>query len=178
MDRIHITMNEKFILIFLLSMFCVGCIQSPKESQVSYPENVGDISFDENLDDPAFKVCNEQNTFQYYNSPAGFPFAGEKIKIFEIFSKEMDGGKFGNQSGYITIRFVINCEGSSGRFRVQEIDSELKEGKFSRDLVDQLLRITKDLKGWEIASNGVDNFDYYQYLSFKIEEGILTDILP
>ena len=77
-------MKEIILWIFCLAFLNASCGQSPKQTQMRYPENVGDIPFDKESDDPNFKVCNEQRSFQYYNSPKGFPFEGEKIALIEI----------------------------------------------------------------------------------------------
>jgi hypothetical protein len=172
------TMKGSFFWFLLLSCLNLSCGQSTERLQTNYPDNVGDIPFDKDLDDRSFKVCNESRTFQYYNSPKGFPFEGEKIKLTEIFEDAFRYKRFKNESGYVTIRFIVNCEGLTGRFRIQEMGSQFRQTKFDKNLLDALLQTTRNLKGWVIASNGVDNFDYYQYLTFKIEKGELIEILP
>jgi hypothetical protein len=48
----------------------------------------------------------------------------------------------------------------------------------SRSITDQLLNITKKLKGWKVKKNKEKEIDYYQYLIFKIENGHLKERLP
>lgn len=171
-------MKLHLALFLIIPCLNLSCRQRTEFIETSYPDKVGDIVFDADLDDPSFEVCNESKTFQYYNIPNGFPFEGEKIKLVEIFRAAVDNKNFKNETGYVTIRFIVNCEGSTGRFRVQQMNSEFHETRFDKNLVDVLLKTTTKLKGWVIASDGVEKFDYYQYLTFKIEGGKLTEILP
>lgn len=82
------------------------------------------------------------------------------------------------QTGYITIRFLINCKGDTGRFRVTEMDFDLKPKKFDTKITQQILAITKELDGWKALERWENTWDVQQYLTFRFEDGILTDILP
>lgn len=170
-------MNFYIVILFALSwVICNG--QNTRPSQSHYAGNVGDIAFDKKMDDANFRVCNENKALQYYNLPNGFPFEGEKVRLIEIFEGAFRNKRFENKSGYITIRFIVNCEGSTGRFRIQEMDSKYQPTTFDKNLVNQLLQTTRSLRGWQTANNGIENVDYYQYLTFKIAKGELTEILP
>ena len=52
---------------------------------------VGDIEFDKNLDDPNFKICNEDRVFQYYSVNTNYN-GGRKAIRSEIksFLKSLD----------------------------------------------------------------------------------------
>lgn len=145
-----------------------------------YPQQVGDIEFDQKLDDPNFKICDVKQTAQYYNFSKGFQYKGEKYEILKKF-KENYNPKIvttGGGSGYITIRFLINCEGKKGLFRVQEMDMNYMPTKFDEDNIKQLLAITKSLDGWLIGEYDEKKYDYYQYLTFKLINYKLLEILP
>jgi hypothetical protein len=152
-----------------------GCAQ---EKSAQYTDCIGDIIYDPNQDDVGFKVCNASYVAQYYNFGKGVQFNGEKSKIIKHFEKFYQPGKFAGETGYVTIRFIVNCEGTAGRFRVQEMDMDFVPKTFENGLAKELLRITGNLQGWGIASHETQVFDYYQYLTFKIEDGKLTEILP
>ena len=68
----------------------------------------------------------------------------------------------------------MNCNGDTGMFRTNGVDLSLKEKKFDNRITDQLLKATRSLSGWY---QGIE-VDYYQFLTFKIVDGKLTDILP
>jgi hypothetical protein len=168
-------MRQCFLITILLSALC-SCGQQ-NQSTNDYPENVGDIALDKDLDDPTFKVCNEKQVPQYYNFGKGLLFKGEKPKIVEHFKGYKGVTKTG-ESGFITIRFIINCEGKTGRFRVQEMDNDYTTKSFNKEILKQIVSLTKTLEGWGVAGDGPHTFDYYQYLTFKIEDGKLIEIMP
>jgi hypothetical protein len=167
----------KIIIIFILPMTLYSCGQTP-EKKPNYPLQVGDIYFNSKIDDSNFKLCDEDRVFQYYNFGKGLLYKGEKIKIYEHFKGGLNSKEQEEESGFLTIRFIVNCEGRTGRFRVQGMDNEYKEKEFNDNLTDQLLSLTKQLDGWIIGEYEGKAYDYYQYLTFKIEKGKLIEILP
>ena len=63
------------------------------------------------------------------------------------------------------------------------MDEKYQEKVFDKLITNQLLLISKSLKGWipknfTSKTNEVFNYDYYQYLIFKIKDGQITEILP
>ena len=55
---------------------------------------------------------------------------------------------------------------------------EYQPKKFDPEIKKQLLSITKSLDGWIPVNNGLVDFDFYQYLSFRIEDGQIIKIMP
>jgi hypothetical protein len=169
-------MKQLFFILLLLTTLC-SC-EKPQEKDVSYPVQVGDIYFDSRLDDPAFKPCNEDRVLQYYNFGKGLLYKGEKIKINEHFQDGLKTQEQQDESGFLTIRFIVTCEGKTGRFRVQGMNNDYTEKAFNENLTNQLLRLTKQLDGWIVGEYEGKAYDYYQYLTFKIEQGELIEIMP
>jgi len=171
-----ISMSKSLLLSLLLIIVLSACKQNASSQQL-YPNQVGDIEFDEKIDDPQFKTCNKI-VFQYYNFGKGLQYQGEKIKILEAF-KEFNAIHSTDDSGYVTIRFIVNCEGKTGRFRIQEMNNNYEPKKFSDDVKTQLLKITQSLNGWIVSMDeGGSKLDYYQYLTFKLESGRIIEIMP
>lgn len=168
-------MKNIFHILFLLPIL-FSC-QSEKTATV-YPNQVGDIVFDKNIDNPDFKRCMDKDYgIQYYNDSEGFQYKGEKIAIIRELEKlNLSSSKKIN--GYVTIRFVINCEGKAGLFRVQQMNENYQEQSLDKDLVDRLLNFTESLNGWIPKESEGRKFDYYQYLSYKITDGKVSEILP
>lgn len=159
--------------VFLLFWSCA----SQQEATASYPPNVGDSQFDPTLDDKRFKVCNGQNVLQYYNFGKGVQFEGEKQKIDAHFAP-MKKQKYGDDSGFITIRFIVNCEGKTGRYWIQSMNNDYQPDEFDKSLITKLLSSTQSLEGWKVGEFDGRRFDYYQHLIFKIENGRLIEIMP
>jgi hypothetical protein len=153
-----------------------SCAQSSDDSK--YPKQVGDIYFDAKMDDPNFKICTPNRVSQYFNFGKSLQYRGEKVKIIQGFSELFNAKGNKKDSGFVTIRFIVNCEGKTGWFRVQGMGIDYKEKKFSADLVNNLLAATRKLDGWIIGGDSTNKIDYYQYLTFKIERGNLVEIMP
>ena len=69
------------------------------------------------------------------------------------------------------------CEGYLDADLVS-MDENYKEKLFPKSITDQLLKITKNLKGWKPKKIEGREIDFYQYLIFKIENAQLKEILP
>jgi hypothetical protein len=169
-------MIQKISWPFLLIVVFASC-QKSKTEKSAYPDHVGDIAFDEKIDDPIFKVCTTGRIPQYYEFGKSLQYKGEKSAIdkhFEILKQNESTA----ESGYITIRFILNCEGKTGRYRVEEMNNDYQPISFDKKLVGKILTLTKELSGWIVGGDPEQTVDYYQYLTFKIEGGKLIEIMP
>lgn len=167
-------MRSLISILFLIPLL-INC-QSEKTAVSKYPANVGDLEFDIKQDGD-FKKCSENESYQYYNDSKGFQIEGEKNKIIQEVQK-LKFKENKNSNGYLTIRFVVNCKGETGIFRMQQMDSEYKAYKFDEALSSQILNFTKNLTGWIPKEIDGIKRDYYQYLTYKIVHGQVSEILP
>lgn len=165
--------------IFLVLMFLPFLFSCQTENTISsYSKFVGDINFDEKVDDPEFKKCgiHQDFSFQYYHEN-GFQFSGEKYRILEeLSSKNIYSTE--NFDGYIIIKFIVNCEGKAGMFRVQQMNMNYQKMEGNHQMIKKLLDFTKSLTGWLPKEYRGEKVDYYQYLTYKIKDGKITEILP
>lgn len=150
-----------------------------EEEKSKYLRWVGDSKFNNKLDDEDFKLCySEKNVQQYFHVTEDlFAYQGEKkALVAEVLNlyKPIET----QQSGWIRVRFIVNCKGETGRFRVISSDENYKERDFDERITNQIVSITESLKGWEIRPNEAEARDYYQYLVFKINNGKIAEILP
>lgn len=139
--------------------------------------NIGDIDYDSNVDNSSFKLCNEERVFQYYS--VGTEYEGERKalrnEVFKYLSNEII--KFDSNSGYITFRFIINCNGKSGRYRVKMVNEDLKETVFKKSEIEKLKTAITKLKKWKSGKlNDGTKVDSYYQINFKIEKGSIIDI--
>ena len=166
-------------LTLLFSIFC--CCQSEKKAseKEEYLRWVGDIEQNDQIDETEFKVCNgDDKILQYFNLGEGPVYRGEKSKIVNIFKSKYQPILDKKENGLIRIRFIVNCEGQAGRYRVLQSDYDYQEKEFEKEIVSQLLNITKGIENWEVFKRNEVPVDYYMYLIFKISDGQLTEILP
>lgn len=123
-----------------------------------------------------FAICDENFILQYYNPErATYSEGKNKLRSF-ILSNYIN--KNYTDSGYLNIRFIINCKGEAGCYVIHENDLNLKPKKFSSDLKDQLFKLTIQLKKWNPNYYNNEYRDSYMYLSYRIENGEITEIIP
>lgn len=169
------------ILILLVQFLILGSCQTDKNAgeRKNYLRWVGDIEQNRQVDEPDFKICNgDEKVIQYFNMSKGPVYRGEKSSIVNLFNAKYKPVTGKNQNGFIRIRFIVNCEGEAGRFRVLQSDYDYQETEFDKEIVAQLINITKAIENWEIFYSSEIPVDYYMYLIFKITDGQLTEILP
>ncbi len=140
---------------------------------------VGDIESNKKMDKPDFKICNgDENVYQYFNVGQGPVYVGEKVRILDTFKEKYKPVSKKDQNGLIRIRFVVNCDGKAGRFRVIQSDYNYQKKEFDKSIVSQLLEITKGIEDWVVLEEKDTPVDYYMYLIFKITDGKIIEILP
>ncbi|MEM6297444.1 MAG: hypothetical protein AAF740_02020 [Bacteroidota bacterium] len=171
---------KKYLLLILISLSFWGCKSlTESDGKSKYLRWVGDIEYDEQLDNANFKVCNgEDDIIQYFNVGDGPVYSGEKSAILQTFQTNYKPVSDSNESGLIRIRFVVNCEGKAGRFRILQSGYDYQEREFDKKITTQLLEITKGIKNWKVLYEDDTPVDYYMYLIFKIKDGQIIEILP
>jgi hypothetical protein len=169
--------NRRYPLIFVLIFFSnIGLFSQTPECD--YPYNVGDIAFDSTRDNPAFEVIDEKQVLPY-NSKCGMMIEGERYRVVEYFSTNFKPKPIEGEAGYIVIRFLVNHKGETDRYRMYEMDENSQLRVFDKSISDKIFGLTKKLSGWKpvIDKNGRRR-DYYQYLVFKMKDGLIEYILP
>lgn len=173
-------MKKTLIAISFLFSIISSCQSEKKvEEKQEYLRWVGDIEQNDKIDKLDFKVCNgDDKILQYFNLGEGPLYSGEKSTILKTFKSKYKPSVDNSQNGLIRIRFIINCEGKAGRFRVLQSDYDYQEIEFDKRIVSQLVDITKGIENWQICYRSDIPVDYYMYFIFKITDGQLTEILP
>lgn len=144
-------------------------------------KDVGDIPYDRTKDDPSYELCDENLIKQYYirhSKDLAPSYAGEKSGLERVIYDSYSHPQDHNQNGYITIRFIVNCKGKPGRFRIEEMDVDFQPYAFPKSISTQVLNIVRSLDQWTPRKRKEKAYDFYQYLTFKIESGQITKILP
>ena len=170
-------------------LLCFGTVPALAQRVAPDPtsassSNVGDIAFDPATDRSSFQRCGEgqYDVPQYYQS--GTAYTGGTQALRQQFVRAVLPRSTGPQAGYITIRFLINCQGETDRFRVSQLDTAYQPARFSPALVAALLGRAKGLRAWEPGkftgpgSHHGEALDSYYYLMLKISHGRVVDVLP
>ncbi|RXR30100.1 hypothetical protein EQG68_11760 [Flavobacterium piscinae] len=169
---------RNFLFLLLLS-FTFSCHCNRDIHQPKYLRWVGDIEYNDKLDNSNFKICNgEENVLQYFSTAEGPVYFGEKSVLLEIFKTKYSPKYDSSQNGLIRIRFIVNCEGKADRFRMIQSNFDYEEFEFNTKITTQLLVITRSIEKWEVLYQDNVPVDYYKYLIFKIKNGQIDQILP
>ncbi len=173
-------MKKTPIVLYLLFLILSSCLSDKKnETKQNYLRWIGDIEQNDQLDELDFKICNgEDKILQYFNLGKGPLYLGEKSTILNTFKSKYKPIKEKDQNGLVRIRFIINCEGKAGRFRILQSDYSYQEIEFDKRISTQLMDLTKGIQNWKILYKNEVPVDYYMYLIFKIKNGQLSEILP
>lgn len=140
---------------------------------------IGYINPEETLsDDSSFEICgHEKFIMDYYNLEPNAEFIGGKGELRSLILEQLDKEKLKGDSGMLTFRFVINCKGEAGRFVANGVDFDFQKKIFSTVLISHLLQILQSLESWQNLG-GKGEHDAYAYITFKIDNNEITDILP
>lgn len=161
-----------FSIVFLFS-----CQTAQLEQEViqEYSHWIGDIPYDAELDESNFQLCDSTSVVHRRNA---LTYEGGRAIVKErclaLFQYQE---AFSSFSGYIMIRFLINCEGETGRFRVQTMEQDFSLKECPEELKGHLLEIVKTLKDWRPNYARDEEADFSKYLNFKMKNGQIENIL-
>lgn len=128
---------------------------------------------------PNFKLCGSENSIaDYYNGDpdAGFT-KGNKVLLKHLKSK-IDTTAFNDFEGILTIRFVISCEATLGRFVAEAYDFDYQKQGLPENVVPVVIQSLLELNDWQATEIRGERRDSYAYISLKIKDAEIIDLLP
>ena len=171
-----------FIAFFLFGILLFASCKNvgdKKPKPLEFPEYTHNVEYIDSTKarlSKGFKVCNENFIAQYYNpEKATYSKTKKGLRDFILSNYENRGY---TDSGYLNIRFVINCEGSAGRYDIHENKLDMETTPLYTDMVEHIFELTAQLKQWNPNVIRGNIWDSYMYLSYRIENGEITEILP
>lgn len=168
------------VLVVVAGVFLYGYFYIKKAYNTEnkpFKNYVGYIDQSKALLNNTYKLCNEGRIYHTYSSASLKAYKGSKKNFRDTLNKEFNTNSY-TDSGYLNFRFFVNCEGNSGWFEVIEMDLDLKEKSMNSKLVDELFRFTSNPNRWNIISYDNHPQNYYMYVSYRIENGKVTEIIP
>lgn len=164
------------VLLLLISILMFGCGDA-KENESRYKNRIGYIDPETSRYSENFKLCNEDSITGYYSSYAPKIYKNHKYTFRKYIQENYQNRDF-KATGFLNLRFHINCEGQIGNLEVNELDENLELSNLNDDLVEQLLKLSIHEDNWNSFQEEGINSDIYMYLIFKIENGNILEILP
>lgn len=144
-----------------------------------YKNYIGYIDQEKALLNSEYELCGNGFIQRTYNGAALDAYSINKRHFRKKVNAQFSNTEYSN-SGYLNFRFLVNCEGKAGWFEIIEMNLDLEEQKFNSNLVNELLEFTSDSKHWNILRYKENNtpYNYYNYISYRIENGKVTEIIP
>lgn len=167
----------KAVFIFIGFLIISQCNESKKEMEFW----VGHIDPENAYKSLGFETCQDTIKHLYHHRAsrkeerAGYHGGNRAIKLH--IDERFDSHEF-KDSGYLTFRFIMNCKGEVGRFIVEEVDLSFNESSFDKKLVKELLEITSSMDNWRPLCFHDENKDVYMFVTYKIVNGQIMEILP
>lgn len=146
----------------------------PKDNPFSHSAQYIDIG--KSLLSEGFQICDTNYIIQYYN-PERATYDKGKNGLRKFILSNYENRNY-SDSGYLNIRFIINCKGQAGCYVIHENDLNLIPKTFNKDLKQQLFQLTTQLKKWNPNFTYEKHRDSYMYISYRIENGEITEIIP
>ena len=163
-------------LILLAGPLCLAG-QNTTPSKINAKQKVGAITFNPELDDPSFLVCDELNIMEYYQVNPQYKEGLKSIRGY-FNQVSLDSITRGLNDGYLTIRFVINCEGQTDRYRIFAVDRDYQPQPVPKLNQSKLKEWVQKMGDWTAGQYEGIEYDSYKFITFKIEKNSITDILP
>ena len=137
--------------------------------------SVGDIIFDARTDDSKFQFCNPNFVLQGYElkkrADESRKWISDQLKQNFVFHPSWK-----EQTGFVTVRFAVNCFGLTDRFRAIGVTADLRAFDFPSAFTQYLIKLVKEIK-WPVENYRQQAVDYYQDVTFKIVKGELKEAL-
>lgn len=182
-----ITVFNSFLSLLFVTLVLttyISCTDS--SSKRNFPtinHRVAYINIEKAKNTDRFIVCDSTYIVDYYNYSPGdsiyraTSYANGKNGLRKEVLTQYKNNNY-SDSGYLNFRFIVNCHGEAGAYVIHENDLDLKPKSFNPDLVEQLFNITVSLKEWLPNFMRGENRDSYMYISYRIENGEITEIIP
>lgn len=79
-------------------------------------------------------------------------------------------------NGYFNLRFYISNEGEVWLYEAKEMDFDFNSTQFSPGLREELIALSIKRDNWNPFSE--EDLNYYMHLTYRIENGKITEIIP
>ena len=167
-------------LFIFLSLFSYNCSNNNAVPTAIYEipstnHNLSYIPFDARSDNPNYRICDSTSIGSGRNR---LQYVGGKNKLRkDIASKYVYSQGYETFSGYIVIRFLVNCEGEVGRYRAQSLNLDFSPLSAPSGLLKHSIELIKSLDNWTKSPVADSEKEYSKYINLKINDGKIQHVL-
>lgn len=170
------TLRYSFLLLILL-IRVMTFSQNTVPQHLNVKEKIGWIQYDKSLDNSNFKVCDELNIEEYYQVNPSYGEGLPSIKKY-ISAHQQELEALCKKDGYVIVRFVINCQGQTDRYRTKfMLLNYTDENTVNAELQKKIIQLMRDMGNWTPGKYDGKTYDCYQHLKFLFKNSKLVDVL-
>jgi len=172
------TLRYSFLaLALMVSLMTFSQNTNTIPQHLNVKEKIGWIPFDKRLDNSNFKVCDELNIEEYYQVNPSYGEGMPSIrKYISAHQKSLEA--LCEKDGYIIVRFVINCQGQTDRYRSKFMSlNYTDENAVNAQLQKKIIQLMRDMGNWTPGKYDGKTYDCYQHLKFLFKNSKLVDVL-
>lgn len=126
-----------------------------------------------------FKLCGSTaNIADYYNGDPDAGFMDGHRALRQQLESSLDPQLWQDFEGLLTFRFVISCEAKVGRFKAEAYDFNYQKQALPETLTKALFEFYCGIDRWQPTIIKDEARDAYAYITLKIKDGEIVDILP
>src|SRR5688572_11967785 len=165
------------ILLIILVIRLKTFSQNTVPQHLNVKEKIGWIPFDKSLDNSNFKVCDELNIEEYYQVNPSYGEGMPSIRKYISAHKQLLEALC-EKDGYVIVRFVINCQGQTDRYRTKFMSlNYTDENTVNAELQKKIIQLTRNMGNWNPGKYDGKTYDCYQHLKFLFKNSQLVDVL-
>lgn len=139
------------------------------KKRVGYIEYEGKVEFD------SIKEYFKENIYGTYSSTAPRIYNGSKYQFKKYILENFTHEAF-QDNGYLILRFYINHKGDVIIHETIELNHDYEAFDLNDTLVNQLKALSFRKENWNPFLDNKNN--YYMHLTYRIENGKITEIIP
>ena len=169
-----------WVLSAQLILCTAGCENVSEEAPAtivipSFNHDLSYIPFDPEYDEVNYEICDSarinsgRNRIQYKGG-------SEKLSA-DILSNYVIKEEYKNFTGFIIIRFLVNCHGLSGRYRAQALHLDFSHSTAPSDLLENVVDIVSGLQQWTRRPGDDPTNEYSKFINLKFENGEIQNVL-
>ena len=170
-------MKKIYLLLFVFISFILGYFWSTFYNQNlkpdKYPYRIGYIYNGIELD--SVQPHAHKSPEGFYHSSAPTIYKGSKYQFRQNLLAAYNADKY-KDNGYFNLRFYISNVGKVWLYEVKEMDFDFNPTQFTLGLKEELIALSLKKDNWDPFSE--EDLNYYMHLTYRIENGKITEIIP
>ncbi|MBP2833257.1 hypothetical protein J8281_13770 [Aquimarina sp. U1-2] len=175
--RLFLSTAGKMFGLIIFFLICLNSCKNNDASTEKYPNYIGYLDPETTISDINFEICGDEDIKGTHHGLPKHAYKPNK-GVFDKTIRATYRNKGYTDSGYLNFRFIVNCRGETGRYEIVQMNLGLEETTLSEDMVNQLFQLTADKENWNGYRSKKSGINYYMYVSYKIEDGEISEILP